>query len=420
MLGTLLYTYCILSTICALSSPVPTLTRRARISMLLFAAMCVTSFNFSLVTKKTFMAVALNGAFMLKLAEMTWVWRLGTLYIEFMFGVMRCRGNTDGLTLQMLQYYLQKIQILWDVCVEQGFHMVGRDTRGYRAAVHSGPGRCKIPLMAESVSDEDFLAILNQTAGTVQATLRRLGWKDEDMSPFIRTYSAVTELADAAANYFKLPEPTEEDRLTHDFQEGELESADDTKGTPQKAAFCATQFKLAAGALAPDEANADEFIADLAASGDNCADAVLADKPAEPLTASSEGVMLHAMYDSLPAVSCDHAALVRHLAKMSQEALGLIVLDKHQGIGNRKTIAMRLADMSGHARAACDPTWILHDIVYVKGLNHFARLVVTYQKSYGNVLRSRGTGGRRGEGRRIEKEGGRVRGVRERTQEEGG
>ena len=47
--------------------------------MLLFSMMMITPFKFSLVTKKTFAAVALNGAFLAKLAVVTYLWRLGTL-----------------------------------------------------------------------------------------------------------------------------------------------------------------------------------------------------------------------------------------------------------------------------------------------------------------------------------------------------
>ena len=120
--------------------------------MLLFSMMMITSFKFSLVTKKTFAAVALNGAFLAKLAVVTFLWRLGTLYLEYMFGVVRCRGNTDGLTLMMLQYYFQKISLLWQICNTQGFLMVGKETRGYRATAAKAM-RCKVPLPADGVSD---------------------------------------------------------------------------------------------------------------------------------------------------------------------------------------------------------------------------------------------------------------------------
>ena len=45
--------------------------------MLLFSMMMITSFKFSLVTKKTFAAVGLNGAFLAKLAVVTFFVAVG-------------------------------------------------------------------------------------------------------------------------------------------------------------------------------------------------------------------------------------------------------------------------------------------------------------------------------------------------------
>ena len=47
---------------------------------------------------------------------------------------------------------------------------------------------------------------------------------------------------------------------------------------------------------------------------------------------------------------------------------------------------MRLTEMSGHTRVSSNPTWCLNDIVYIKRLQDFARLIVTYEKSSNHWL----------------------------------
>ena len=297
-----------------------------------------------------------------------------------MFGVVRCRGNTDGLTLMMLQYYFQKISLLWQVCNTQGFMMVGKETRGYRATAGNAM-RCKVPLPADSVSDVEFLEILNKAASLAKATLRNFGWRAEDMSPFVKKYNAMSELADIAAMYFKIPVP-KEDTQTHDPQEDVEDAGAAASKSSAKTLYCATQFKLASSCLAPNEGHVDEHLEALEKACEEHA----GEPDGTMSTPSTGGTTLHAMFDCIPALLGDHKAFVRHIADMSREALSLMVLDKHCSMANRRTIITRLAEMSGHTRVSHSPAWSLNDIVFVKGVNRFGRLITTYQKSYNHWL----------------------------------
>ena len=217
--------------------------------------------------------------------------------------------------------------------------------------------------------------MLNRAAQVAKPLLVKLGFLEESLSPFIRQYTSLADLADVVATAFKLEDDSEP---LPEFDD--LLAGDRSKVVTQASVMEGAVREL----LDPIESQIDAMMSQLS-EPDDVADAVANNGSAVQANTApdvSAASVLPSLVDAMQRLGGQPEAVVQHLGHVMDATIKLTPVDGHQGKCNRRTIRERLTlqNRTGYGEQS---SWFLESVVFVRDKNVFARVITVFEKAYG-------------------------------------
>ncbi|CAK0871602.1 unnamed protein product, partial [Prorocentrum cordatum] len=200
ILGTSLYTHAIMWIEVGVLSQVGTFSRRDRIRLVISGTILATSFHNARTTNINFVGEGLPASLVMCSELMKRPHRWGSMYLEYLFSLYRCRTPSDNLTLLMLRQLARRTQKLQEVCCASGFKM-GAMSRtdahlSYGEALSTKSGDY---LADPGVTDDEYMGLFHEAVAAIRPVLLRLGWAEAEMSPLCREFGSMRELGSSDA-----------------------------------------------------------------------------------------------------------------------------------------------------------------------------------------------------------------------------
>ena len=167
-------------------------SRACRTKVILFAMFVLTSWDFALVTRRnvvlTLLPLALSVALLLCVTRCDC---LATLLLEYYFGLLRTKTNTDQLTVQGLLHLVVQTETFYSLCQKNAFECGPATRLSYhhlKELTHN-----KAYLDSDVLTEDEFRALYNSTADLALKFMRAADVPVANITPLVQT--KITRLA---------------------------------------------------------------------------------------------------------------------------------------------------------------------------------------------------------------------------------
>lgn len=365
VLGTLLYFYAMHYARTCVFSQSSVFDKRSRLFGLHWSLRVLTSYKIPAVTFKNWIACLLPLCFVLCLPECVRLARMGTGMLEYFFGLMRVRSNSDMLTVQHMMENANKMTALQELLRKYGW-VSGRRARQYGVNLDEKHKRGAFAKEGETISDIEHLNVMNEASEAVKSFLtKRCQATEAEISPMCRKYASMTELAAHLMQQFQVA-PTceaedEDTALAHHATRSEGDAALNTILHNVEHLDKSVDDKF------------EELRQEISTSVEPAAEVA----PAAAVFFQG----LESMAKSLHNVSCSDAiAALSNCASFLDDACEA---DAHKGLAGRRNILERLkltATRLQEQESAA--VWGLDSVVYHPASQSFYRILTIFERSY--------------------------------------
>ena len=372
LLGTQTWFLCLYIVQRAVNGSSDKYTRRHRLLTLHFAVQVLSSFTYSSVTEKNFVTCIISMCFSLANGKLQKPWRWATLMLEYYFGILRQRQNSDCLTVQMLHCVVSKLTDFQKLCTEHNWR-IGASAKSYAASWYRNSSSA-VALDNETISDGEHLHIITQATQISKPFLEKLGFQPREISPLCKAPDSMHELAATLQALLSVPESREEKEDEDSMHPSSSTKLEASKKTP-------AELKALTG-LNALESSLQELQDD--AVGEDVVDDLIARPPLEDAEDDDDFLSASVHFDALISTLKElHKGTFQDImTRMSTIATLLDQTNKedgHKGLASKRTILERLMQCTFRRDLQGRP-WAFDSIAFVPDQLCFGRVLTVFRK----------------------------------------